>query len=73
MPIIIGNPGEAYILIDSGVGSALCAASPFTSASASRAEDRCKLMVSHNTQHFGFGKLSVDFYTASVDMPVFQK
>ncbi|XBQ93277.1 hypothetical protein V6000_008747 [Aspergillus fumigatus] len=54
VPIIIGNPGEAYILIDSGVGSALCAASPFTSASASRAEDRCKLMVSHNTQHFGF-------------------
>lgn len=59
VPIIIGNPGEAYILIDPGVGSALRAASLFTSASAIRAEDRCSLTFFHNSRHFGFGKLSV--------------
>lgn len=59
VPIFIGNPGEAYILIDPGVGSALRAASPSTSASASRAEDRCKLTFFHDSRHFGFGKLSV--------------
>jgi hypothetical protein len=57
VPIIIGNPGEAYILIDPGVGSALRAASPFTSASI-RAEDRCSLTFFHDSRHFGFGKLS---------------
>jgi len=59
VPIIIGNPGEAYILIDPGVGGALRAASPFTSASAASAEDRCKLTFFHDSQHFGFGKLSL--------------
>ncbi|KAL4738984.1 hypothetical protein BDV11DRAFT_126692 [Aspergillus similis] len=58
VPIIIGNPGEAYILIDPEVGSALRAASPFASASASRAEDRCKLMFFHDSRHFGFGSSS---------------
>lgn len=73
-PIIIGNPGEAYVLIDPGVGSALCAASPFTSASAARAEDRCKLTFFHDSRHFGFGKfVSVrEFYTAGVNKSVFQ-
>jgi hypothetical protein len=59
VPIIIGNPGEAYILIDPGVGSALRAASPFASASASRAEGRCKLTFFHDSRHFGFGKFPV--------------
>lgn len=59
VPIIIGNPGEAYVLIDPGVGSALCAASPFASASASRAEDRCKLAFFHDSRHFGFGNSPV--------------
>ena len=34
VPIIIGNPGETYILIEEGVGNALRAASPFISTSA---------------------------------------
>lgn len=59
VPVIVGNPGETYVLIDPGVGSALCAASPFTSASAACAKDRCKLTFFHDSQHFGFGKLSV--------------
>lgn len=39
--------------------SALRAASPFTSASAASAEDRCKHTFFLDSQHFGFGKLSV--------------
>ncbi|KAJ5678682.1 hypothetical protein N7462_006926 [Penicillium macrosclerotiorum] len=57
VPVIIGNPGETYVLIDPGVGSALCAASPFTSASAAISEDRCKLTYFHDSQHFGLGKI----------------
>ncbi|KAJ5535391.1 hypothetical protein N7527_001645 [Penicillium freii] len=55
VPIIIGNPGEAYILIEREVGSALRAASPFISTSTASAEDRCKLTFFHDSQHFGFG------------------
>ena len=49
----------ALVLIEQGVGSALRAASPFISASAASAEDRCKLTFFHDSQHFGFGTLSV--------------
>lgn len=59
VPIIVGDPAETYILIEPGVGSALRAASPFISASATSAEDRCKLTFFHDSQYFGFGKLSV--------------
>ena len=59
MPIIIGNPGETYVLIDPGVGSALCAASPIASASAASIEDKCELTFFHDSQHFGFGKTPV--------------
>lgn len=59
VPIIIGNPGETYVLIEQGVGSALRAASPYLSASAASAEERCKLTFFHDSQYFGFGKLSV--------------
>lgn len=58
VPIIIGNPGETYVLIETGIGSALRAASPFTFPSVASAEDRCKLTFFHDSQHFGFGKLS---------------
>ncbi|KAJ6171735.1 hypothetical protein N7470_000802 [Penicillium chermesinum] len=57
VPIIVGDPGETYVLIEPGVGNALRAASPFTSASAASAEDRCKLTFFHDSQHFGFGKI----------------
>ncbi|OJD16311.1 hypothetical protein AJ78_03523 [Emergomyces pasteurianus Ep9510] len=53
--VIIGNLGETYVLIDPAVGSALRAASPFASASAASAEDRCKLTFFHDSKHFGFG------------------
>lgn len=59
VPVIVGDPGEAYVLIEPGIGSALRAASPFASASAARAEDRCKLTFFHDSRHFGYGKLSV--------------
>ena len=59
MPVIVGDPGEAYVLIEQEVGSALRAASPFMSASAASAEYRCKLTFFHDSQHFGFGTLSV--------------
>ncbi|CAG7940348.1 unnamed protein product [Penicillium salamii] len=58
VPIVIGNPGETYVLIEQGVGSALRAASPFALASAACAEDRCKLTFFHDSQHFGFGSSS---------------
>lgn len=54
VPIIVGDPGEAYVLIEPGIGSALRAASPFASASAARAEDRCKLTFFHDSRHFGY-------------------
>ncbi|KAJ6097000.1 hypothetical protein N7486_007746 [Penicillium sp. IBT 16267x] len=56
--IIVGNPGETYVLIDPGVGTAIRAASPFTSPSAASAEGRCKLTFFHDSQHFGFGRSS---------------
>ncbi|KAJ5245570.1 hypothetical protein N7489_005666 [Penicillium chrysogenum] len=55
VPIVIGNPGETYVLIEQEVGSALRAASPFISTSVASAEDRCKLTFFHDSQHFGFG------------------
>ena len=59
VPIIIGNPGETYVLIEPGVGSALRAASPYISASAASTEERCKLTYFHDSQYFGFGKISM--------------
>jgi hypothetical protein len=59
VPVIIGEPGETYVLIETEVGSAFRAASPFISASAASAKDRCKLTFFHDSQHFGFGMLSV--------------
>ena len=60
VPIIIGNLGETYVLIDPGVGSALRAVSPCTSASASpAAEDGRKLTFFHDTQRFGSGKIAL--------------
>lgn len=59
--VIVGNPGETYVLIEPGVGNAFRAAalhtaSPSVSASAACADDRCKLTFFHDSQHFGYGK-----------------
>lgn len=51
VPVIIGNIGEAYVLIYPTVGEAFRDAS-FTAAT----QDRCKLSFFHNTQHFGLGE-----------------
>lgn len=59
VPIVIGNPGEAYVMIEPAIGNALRAASPLTSASMASAEDRCKITFFHDSRHFGFGKLLV--------------
>jgi hypothetical protein len=72
VPVIVGNPGETYVLIDLGVGSALRAASPFTSASAASTHDRCKLPFFHGSQYFWFGKLSVcEIHIIGVNKSVF--
>ncbi|KAJ5124358.1 uncharacterized protein N7515_008183 [Penicillium bovifimosum] len=43
VPVIVGDSGETYMLIEQEVGCALRAASPFISASAASAEYRYKL------------------------------
>ncbi|EGC47715.1 conserved hypothetical protein [Histoplasma capsulatum var. duboisii H88] len=48
----------SHVLVEPGVGSALHAASPVTSASAANAEDRCKLTFFHDSQHFGFANFA---------------
>lgn len=58
VPVIVGNPGEAYVLTDPKVGNALHAASPLMSAAGS-VGDRCQLTYFHDSQHFGFGKISL--------------
>ncbi len=60
VPCIIGNPGESYVLIDPEVGSALRAASPFASAFAASAEERCKLTFFHDSHYFGVGKCTCE-------------
>lgn len=59
VPVMIGDPGETYMLIEQEVGSALCATSPFISASVASVEDRYKLTFFHDSQHFGFDMLLV--------------
>ncbi|KAJ5496426.1 hypothetical protein N7463_008413 [Penicillium fimorum] len=46
VPVVVGYPGETYVLIEQKVGSTLRAANPFTLASTTGAEDRCKLTFS---------------------------
>ncbi|KAJ5426710.1 hypothetical protein N7465_001780 [Penicillium sp. CMV-2018d] len=48
VPVVIGKPGQAYVLIYPAVGENFRDAS-FTAAT----PDRCKLPFFHNTQHFG--------------------
>ncbi|KAJ5264993.1 hypothetical protein N7505_007786, partial [Penicillium chrysogenum] len=69
VPVIVGDPGEAYVLIEQEVGSALRAASPFMSASAASAEYRCKLTFFHDSQHFGFGSTSYPRLYAPSQIP----
>lgn len=58
VPVIIGDPGEAYVLVYPEVGRALRAAAsqPHVSAVAPGIEERCKLTFFHDSQYFGFGK-----------------
>ena len=59
MPVIVGDPGETYVLIEQEVGSALRAASPFMLVSVASAKYRYKLTFFHDSQHFRFGTLLV--------------
>lgn len=56
--ILLGDPGETFVLIYPEIGHALHAGSLIhtCSTSATRAEDRCKLTFFHDSPHFGFGK-----------------
>ncbi|CAG8146928.1 unnamed protein product [Penicillium nalgiovense] len=48
VPVIIGSPGEAYVLTSPSVGET------FRDASSTAAtQDRCKLSYFHDTRHFG--------------------
>lgn len=46
--VIIGNPGEAYMLLGPTIGQALCSVDPETSVSAAWSQDRCKLIFFHD-------------------------
>lgn len=68
VPGIIGNPGQSYVLIDPEVGSALraaaasrpvVAANSASFASAVNVGDTCALTFFHDSQYFGFGKMSI--------------
>ncbi|CDM29011.1 hypothetical protein DTO013E5_1201 [Penicillium roqueforti] len=48
VPVVIGNPGQAYVLISPSVGEAFRDASSTAST-----RDRCKLTFFHDTKHFG--------------------
>ncbi|KAJ5963423.1 uncharacterized protein N7479_003299 [Penicillium vulpinum] len=51
VPVVLGNPGQAYVLIPPPVGEA------FRDASSTAAtQDRCRVSFFHDTQHFGLGK-----------------
>lgn len=52
-------------MIDPGVCSALRAASPCTSASASHVEDGFNLAFFHNTQHVGSGKIALCYVSTA--------
>ncbi|PWY81549.1 hypothetical protein BO94DRAFT_145057 [Aspergillus sclerotioniger CBS 115572] len=56
VPVIVGNPGETYVLIDPEVGSALRAAASQlqVSAPAASIQERYKLTFFHDSRHFGF-------------------
>ncbi|PLB43279.1 hypothetical protein P170DRAFT_514539 [Aspergillus steynii IBT 23096] len=53
VPIVVGDPGEHYVLIFPEVGRALCAESHASAAATVR--DKCKLMFCHNSRSFGAG------------------
>ncbi|KAL4780179.1 hypothetical protein BJX76DRAFT_55392 [Aspergillus varians] len=54
VPIIVGDPGEAYVLIFPEIGRALSAAnqSDTSSSTTSTIGDQCKLTFFHDSQHF---------------------
>lgn len=51
VPVVIGNPGQAYVLISPSVGEAFRDASSTAST-----RDRCKLTFFHDTKHFGLSE-----------------
>lgn len=59
VPAIIGDPGEAYVLIPPFVGHAFRAAISSALALPADTEEQCKLTFFHDTHHFGFGEWSI--------------
>ena len=58
MPVRVGDPEEAYVMIPPEVGRALQAGSSFfsnTSAPAHGSDGRYALTFFHDTQHFALG------------------
>ncbi|KAJ5577509.1 uncharacterized protein N7459_006473 [Penicillium hispanicum] len=55
VPVIIGDPGETYVLIDPEIGRALRAGILLSDSTlATSVEDRCRLTFFHESRHFGF-------------------
>jgi hypothetical protein len=60
VPIVLGDPGQTFVLVMPDIGRALYAASlhhakSTTSGGSKPTEDRCKVTFFHDSQHFGFG------------------
>lgn len=62
VPAIVGDPGEAYVLIPRSVGHAFRAAISNAVAVPADMEGRCKLTFFPDSSHFGFGGLSIWTY-----------
>ncbi|KAK2827814.1 hypothetical protein FQN49_007314 [Arthroderma sp. PD_2] len=63
VPIIVGDPGQTYVLVMPDVGRAfqaasLCHTEPTTLSTGGSSDDTCKVTFFHDSQHFGLGPSS---------------
>lgn len=56
--MVIGDPGETFVLIYPEIGRALCASD--SASSITSTDGKCKLSFFHDSRHFGFGKSHTD-------------
>ena len=79
VPVVVGDPGETYVLIETAVVRALHAgfnSVTTTTTTTASAGNTCKLTFFHDSQCFGFGKLhsiSINIRTITNDVPWFKE